>query len=113
MGGNLLQYMEDINVPNSFDTVTEAVSWLQNHGYTHDFNLDNDCITAPEGRRLRPDEFHIVKVFRFEGMTDPGDEDVVYAISSADSALKGILVAAYGTYADTLSKDMLEKLSAL
>lgn len=96
----------------AFDTVTEAIRWLQGSGYTHDFNLDKDCISFEGGtKRLTPEEFHIDKVFRFEGMTDPDDEEVVYAISSADQQVKGILVSAFGTYADPVSNAMLKKLS--
>lgn len=103
--------MAAMNIPNSFDTVTEAVSWLQKHGYVHDFNLDKDCIILPDGKRLWPGEFHIEKAYRFEGMTDPGDENIVYAISSMNGDVKGILVAAYGTYADSLSEEMIKKLT--
>lgn len=99
-------------LPESFDTVTEAVSWLQQHGYRHDFNLDKDCISHAGGCRLRPNEFHIDKTFRFEGTTDPGDENIVYAISSTDGREKGVLVDAYGTYADSLSEEMVAKLTA-
>jgi hypothetical protein len=42
-------------------------------------------------------------------MTDPADNSVVYAIES-DNGTKGVLVNAYGVYADTLSADMITKL---
>ena len=100
-----------MDIPNSFDTMTEAVSWFQHHGYSHDFNLDKDCIILAGGKRLWPGEFHIEKSYRFEGMTDPGDEDILYAISSKNEDVKGILVAAYGTYADSLSEEMIAKLA--
>lgn len=104
--------MSTANLPNSFDTVTEAVAWLQQHGYQHDFNLDKDCITHSGACRLMPQEFEIDKTYRFEGTSNPDDEDVVYAISSNDGQIRGILTTAYGAYADGASDEMISKLAA-
>lgn len=49
-------------------------------------------------------------MYRFEGDTDPADEAVVYAIESK-AGLKGILVNAYGLYANTMSNEIIQKLS--
>jgi hypothetical protein len=34
--------------------------------------------------------------FRFEGVSDPGDEDIVLGISLPDWGVKGVLTSAYG-----------------
>lgn len=104
--------MQEINEHPDFATVTEAMKWLEDRGYTYDFNLDNDCISYEGGqKRLSPDDFSIDKVFRFEGMTDPGDENIIYAISSHDNEIKGILMNAFGVYADAISDKMIKKLA--
>ena len=41
----------------------------------------------------------ITAVYRFEGMSDPDDNVVLYAIES-NTGVKGLLVDAYGAYAD-------------
>jgi len=100
------------NQQPSFDTVTEALQWLNNEGFSHDFNLDEDCIRFNNNTQaMSPDEFSIEYVFRFEGETDPGDEDIVYGIVSDVYNLKGVLTSAFGIYADALSADMIKKLS--
>lgn len=100
------------NIQPSFDTVTEAIQWLQANGFTHDFNLDTDCIRFNNGAQaMSPDDFNIEYVFRFEGDTDPGDEDIVYGINSQTYDIKGVVISAFGMYADALSDEMLRKLA--
>ena len=95
----------------SYDTVTEAVNDLVKRGYAYNFNLKEDCIECKtHDLNLKPDEFKIDEVYRFEGDTDPADETIVYAISSTKHKLKGILVNAFGTYSDTASNDLIAKL---
>ena len=96
----------------SYDTVVGALEGLRKKGYTLDFNLAFDKITcAQNGHCLNPAEFEITETFRFEGETNPADEDVVYAIESKEGNLKGVLTSAYGTYADSADTAMLKKLS--
>ena len=100
------------NTQPSFDTVIETLNWLRTQGFTHDFNLDYDTIKYNNGTGIMsPEEFHIEWVFRFEGETDPGDEEIIYGITSAALNIKGVLLSAYGMYADPLSDRMIQKLS--
>jgi hypothetical protein len=95
----------------SFDTLSEAIFSLKNQGYTNDFNLHPEWIECPPLKlRLEPDEFHVDQVHRFEGMTNPDDSAILFAVSSS-SGLKGLLVDAYGPYADSLSPIMVKKLT--
>lgn len=93
-----------------YETVTEAVNDLNKRGYTHDFNLGEDCLICGETLSLSPDEFEIDEVHRFEGMTDPGDEMIVFAISSKKGSEKGVLVNGYGLYQDGDSSIIMKKL---
>ena len=98
-------------MPASPETVSQAIEALKKEGYTEDFNLRQDCLECRNGRfRVFHDEFHIDKFYRFEGDSDPGDESIVYAISSEKHGLKGVLVNAYGIYSEPLIDQMLEKL---
>ena len=95
----------------SYDTLTEAMADLKARGFDLDFNLREtqiECTTT--GRKLSPAEFEITEVYRFEGNTDPGDELVLYAIESKDG-LKGTLMNAYGAYSNTVSNDLIRKLT--
>ena len=95
----------------SYNTVTEAIDALRKQGYSHDFNINFDQVTChQDGNCLNPNQFEIVKQFRFEGFTNPDDQDVIYVLESKDGKYKGLITSAYGVYSDTLSPEMLEKL---
>ena len=95
----------------TYETMTAAVNGLIKRGYDHDFNVVEDAIIDKQKDiRLSPEEFEIDEIYRFEGDTDPGDENIVYAISSKSHEMKGILVNAYGTYSDSDSYKVISRL---
>ena len=93
----------------AYDTLSEAVNDLQSKGYTNDFKIKFDCLEC-EGveRSYRPEHFEVDGFHRFEGMTDPDDSSVLYAIT-ADDGRKGLLIDAYGVYSDPVSIEMIDK----
>jgi hypothetical protein len=94
----------------SYDTVTEAISDLKARGYTLDFNLQVNALQCfnPD-LNLEPEEFEIKEIYRFEGATNPSDEEIVYAIESKDGH-KGVFVNGYGPSADAVGAEMMKKL---
>ena len=92
-----------------YETMTDAINDLKARGFILDFNLEENCINCNE-EKFQPEDFEIVEVYRFEGETDPADQAVVYAIESK-TGLKGILVNAFGIYADAMSDKMIKKIS--
>ena len=100
------------NLQPSFDTVTETLTWLRSEGFTTDLNLAYEHLESDNGATtMAPEDFHIEWVFRFEGETDPGDEEIIYGITSTKFNIKGVLLSAYGMYADPISEQMIRKLS--
>ena len=97
----------------SYDTLTEAIIGLRKDGYSEDFNLKQNCIECRNGMyKIFQDEFHIDSFYRFDGQTDPADENILYAISSDKYNLKGVLVNGYGVSSEPVTDDMLTKLNA-
>ena len=92
-----------------YETLTAAINGLKQRGFQLDFNLKENCIIC-EDVEFHPEDFEIVEVYRFEGDTDPADEAVVYAIESIKGQ-KGILINAFGIYADTMSDRLIKKLA--
>ncbi|MFT3980668.1 MAG: phosphoribosylpyrophosphate synthetase [Ferruginibacter sp.] len=97
---------------HQYDTVVAALNGLKQRGYTLDFNIAFDkLICADNNACLNPAEFEITEIYRFEGETNPSDEDIVYAVESKDGKMKGNLHTAYGTYNEEVSPDLLKKLT--
>ena len=96
---------------NNYDTLSEAMNDLREKGYVEDFNLQKDSIRCERlDKNIKPSEFIVDQMFRFEGMTNPSDNSALYAVSCPDENLKGLIADAYGTYADPMNMEMLQKL---
>jgi quercetin dioxygenase-like cupin family protein len=96
---------------DSMKTVSEILNRLKTEGYTVDFNLSDNCLTCHgNSLQISPDEFLVDRHYRFEGISDPGDAAVVYAISSTKHDVKGTLVDGYGIYSDGLTQELIQAL---
>jgi len=97
---------------HAYSTLSEAVNDLQRRGYTADLQIGGHCLLcAGNNTTLDPDAFEIDEFHRFEGNSDPEDQSIVYAISSAQHRLKGILVNAYGPDASSMAQELVRKLA--
>ncbi len=97
----------------NYTTLSEAINDLANRGYTSDFNIKDGCLECAENMLLlKPDEFEIDEVYRFQEMSDLDNESILYAISSPNNNIKGLLVNAYGLYSDTATTELIKKLES-
>lgn len=95
---------------NTYSSLSVAIEALQNEGYTTDFNLVDDGIESKHLKKVwAANDIEVEKALRFEGMTNPGDNSVLYVINTHDG-LKGLLVDAYGAYSGQISQEMIQKL---
>ncbi len=95
-----------------YDSLLDALNGLKQRGYTIDFNLAFNHVKCNEtGVCLSPSQFEITEHHRFEGISNPEDSSIVFAIESKDGTMKGVLVSAYGMYSEALSEGMLQKLA--
>jgi hypothetical protein len=84
----------------AYGTMAQGVEGLRQRGFTADFIISKESgrMTAGE-QSFDSSELTIVEHHRFEGMSDPDDASVLYALEGPNG-LKGLLVDAYGTYAN-------------
>ncbi|SFC36721.1 phosphoribosylpyrophosphate synthetase [Kaistella jeonii] len=92
-------------------TLSEVTNLLKNRGYTVEFNLKQDHLEClHDQKKIFPGEFIVDKHYRFEGISDPGDEAIVFAISSEKHNLKGVLIGGYGISSEGMSSEMMKAL---
>src|SRR5690348_10889524 len=93
----------------TYSSMAEAVNALRRRGFTADFTLCGETgrVTAGVDHSYRGDQLTIIEHHRFEGMSDPDDASVVYALEGSDG-VKGMLIDAYGAYADSKIGSLLK-----
>jgi len=87
---------------HSSKTLSQVVNELVKLGYTTEFVYEKNSLYCQEGNEkcfVKPKDLVITQIYRFEGMNDPSDSAVVYTLESSQGK-KGLLIDAYGVYAD-------------
>jgi hypothetical protein len=81
-------------------TLAGAIDDLARRGFTESLSVVGDRLRAVEtGKTFRPQDVVIREYRRFEGVSDPDDMSIVYAIET-EGGIRGTLVDAYGVYSD-------------
>lgn len=95
----------------NYESLVDALSDLKGRGYEAEFETEPFCLYCSDlDIRLNPEAFHVDEVYRFEEDSNPDDNAVLYAISSA-TGVRGTIVDGYGPTAEHLSFEMVQKLS--
>ena len=94
-----------------YGTLSQAINKLKlEEGYDLDFNLlDEQIQNKAKNENYQLHEFNVDRILRFEGMSDPDDNAILYAIST-NNGRKGILIDGYGISGGQVSKIMMDKL---
>src|SRR5437879_2370088 len=90
-------------------TLASTLDDLARRGFTESLAVvGNELRTTKMQKIFRPDEVVIREYRRFEGVSDPDDMSIVYAIET-EGGIRGTLVDAYGVYADPAVSAFLSK----
>jgi hypothetical protein len=91
--------------------LADTLALLKSQGYVEDFNLiENDAQARKSKFRAFASEYAVEKVFRFDEMSDPGDQAVLFAVHSRSTGVKGTLLNSFGAYTDTATDEMIAAL---
>lgn len=83
-----------------YDTLSQATNGLTALGYEEDFRAkDSKIVGLRSKKEFMPTDLKIVHHFRFDGMTNPQDDTVVFAIEANDGT-KGTMVMSYSAEHD-------------
>jgi hypothetical protein len=89
-------------------SLANALDELADAGFVEHFGVRDGALESfDSGRRFRAVELVIREYHRFEGVSDPDDMSIVYAIEG-QGGVRGTLVDAYGAYSDTAVSAFLQ-----
>ena len=92
-------------------SVAEALARLEAEGYTEMFRAEAGGLgVAGSGCLHPPEEFCIERIFRFEGVSDPDDETVVFGLRCQRHGTRGVWAPSYGTNVDPIDADAVHRL---
>jgi hypothetical protein len=103
--------MEEL--PMREETLKCVVDVLGRRGYTEHFRaVDGGLVALGSGERFGSKDLTIRGYYRFEGTSDPDDMAITYAIETR-SGVRGVLIDAFGVYADPMTGRALENVPIL
>ncbi len=81
-------------------TLVSCMNNATRKGFKADFRVtENGLESSSNDKVFQPTDVCIENFYRFEGESDPADSTILYLIKT-NSGLKGVLLDAYGAYAD-------------
>ncbi len=89
-------------------SLADAIDELTRRGFTERFQVVDGRLRAlGTGETLRTEDLVIREYRRFEGVSDPDDMAIVYAIESR-GGVRGTLADAFGVYSDPATSEVLK-----
>jgi hypothetical protein len=100
--------------PVEMNTVSQILEKLRQKGYDNELKMtDHGKMKGPGDNQIyTPEELTIIKTYRFEGITDPGDESVIYILEDKEGKISYISDA-YGTYSDQSGSEFADFLKKI
>jgi hypothetical protein len=80
------------------ETLSEAIARLRGKGFEHDYSasVTGNLRCGECGAEIDPNLMKIEEIVRFEGISDPGDESILFALSGT-CGHSGLYSAPYGS----------------
>ena len=81
-------------------TLKTCLDKMIEQGYVENFKAQDGGLKSLETEKVyTAHDLKVVNFYRFEGISNPDDNSILYVIEASDGA-KGTLMDAYGAYAD-------------
>ncbi|GGE27080.1 phosphoribosylpyrophosphate synthetase [Psychroflexus planctonicus] len=91
------------------NTLSLKIEELKKLGYDSNFSVKDDTIVnLDKKQKLDVEELTVKHFYRFEGMSNPSDLSILYAVETKDGT-KGTLVDGYGI-SSSISKELSKKI---
>jgi len=92
-------------------TMTDVMADLASRGFIEQFRATGDRLRAVgSGKLYAPADLRMIEFRRFEGVSDPDDMAIVYALETR-GGLRGTLTDAFGVYAEPAVGAFMEQVT--
>ncbi len=92
---------------NRYDTLSEASTELKKRGFKANFKVnENKKLVDGEGNQFEPSDVTLVEFHRFEGISDPADSSIIYAVET-ENGEKGTVIDSFGADASEITSDFM------
>ena len=85
--------------PTEMTSLSIVLEKLRHKHHDNEFVMTAEGFTPGNGKYYQPEDITIIKTYRFEGISDPGDSSVLYIIQGKDGVM-GYSIDAYGVYSN-------------
>jgi len=93
------------------ETLVERLNKLKELGYTENFTVRDGQLLNGNSQPAEPNALKIDDTYRIEDDSDPTHQTIIYALSSKDQAVKGVLVDSYGPDSSSEKTEVIETIS--
>lgn len=99
------------NIINTMKPMSEVIASLQEKGHSKDFdvNKEGQLIILNSDNKYTAKEVEILKIYRFEGMSNPGDSTILYLLKTKDGQT-GTILDSYGAENSSLITDFFKNI---
>jgi hypothetical protein len=80
-------------------TVSSVLEKLRVKKFDNEFKMTPEGFTPGNNKYYQPEDLKIIRTYRFEGESDPGDNAIIYLLEANDGMI-GYSLDAYGVYSD-------------
>ena len=95
-----MEYQEANDRFTNMTDMEKCMHKLEADGFTDHYKVEGGKLNnLTNNKKYKPKDVKAVNYYRFEGISNPDDMSILYAIETSDGR-KGTLVDAYGFYSD-------------
>src|ERR1044071_4041177 len=87
------------------ETMVTVINKLNAKGKGNEFRINDRGMLEADSHSYHPEDLEIIKTYRFEGESDPGDSSILYVIKDKNSDLTGYFVDTYGAESNNARLD--------
>jgi hypothetical protein len=109
-GNTQMEYDAANDRPTNMTELEKCLNKLEAEGYTDQYKVEKGKLCdLTNNKKYKPKDVKAVNFYRFEGISNPDDMSILYAIETSDGR-KGTLVDAYGFYSDDETGEFLNQI---